>query len=137
MIKFVYKNYRDFFTVILLLMVITCVFGGAIGGSIFGQYICKLINNIDEAFINEVYIIVITIIGGLAGLLIGLSMSIICGGIVATFLSIDENIDIITKNIINVKEKNILQTMQLNEIIGILKNKNTFEKKESEVDVEV
>jgi hypothetical protein len=70
------KRFSGVFTLILWLCLIACAIGGGIiGASMGGHY-----NNGHP------------IIGALVGLIIGLIIDVVSGGLVATFLNIDENI---------------------------------------------
>ena len=79
MINFVRKYFRIFFEISLLLTVIGFIIGGIIIGWYFGD-----LTNVDKIFLS--------IIVGALGLLLGLYFIIVVGGLIATFLNIDENI---------------------------------------------
>jgi len=89
MLGFVRRNFRKWFTVALWIIVI----GSTLGGFVLGWFFGKTLNNSDN-----VLTIVFFIIGGPLGLLIGLFTVVTAGGMVATFLNIDENLEILVQN---------------------------------------
>jgi len=80
MLDFIKSAFRGFFVFILWVCLIGCVIGGAIIGGIANDFV--------GAFI-----------GIIIGALVGLMIVITGGGIVATLLNMDENLEIIAKNI--------------------------------------
>jgi len=94
MLEFVRENFRRFFVFSLwLTMVISTV-----GGSILGYYIGYFSSNyrFDYSYsthrVDYNYAILGAITGGILGLLVGLLYIIIFGGLIATFLKIDANL---------------------------------------------
>jgi hypothetical protein len=95
-----------------------------IGGLIFGWFFGVTLVGSDTAML-------ISIIGGGLGLLVGLIVVIINGGLVATFLKIDENLNIVAIDIALLNEQKVI----LNDIKNILLEKN--KPKEKIIDINV
>jgi hypothetical protein len=82
MLEFIRSVFRGFYTIIFWLCLIVCtIFGGIIGATMGGY----------RSYGPP-------IIGGILGLIVGLIIDILGGGLIATFLNIDENIQIIATN---------------------------------------
>jgi len=109
MIDFTRNSFKTFYNIILWITLIAFIIGGLILGRSIGL-----------VFIGKDAASLFSIIGGALGLLIGLIVIIISGGLVATFLKIDENINIIAIDIELIKEQNIL----LKDIKNILLENN-------------
>jgi zinc transporter ZupT len=98
MLEFVRTNLRKWFTAILWATITALTIGGAFFGWLIGKSF-----NIDTGLQ-----VIGAIVGGSLGLLTGIFATIICGGLVATFLKMDENIQNIAKNndeIVNLLKK--------------------------------
>ncbi|MDR0475533.1 MAG: hypothetical protein LBH43_17905 [Treponema sp.] len=80
MLGFVKAAFRGFFEVILWINLILCTIVGGIIGNIMGGYDGH------------------PIIGGLIGLIAGMFMNIVGGGLLATILNMDENIEQLKNN---------------------------------------
>jgi len=109
MINFARKYFRTYFKIILWITLIAFIIGGLILGVIIGL-----------SFGSKDIATLFSIIGGALGLLFGLFVIIISGGLVATFLKIDENINIIVIDIALLNDQNIL----LKDIKNILLENN-------------
>jgi uncharacterized membrane protein required for colicin V production len=88
MLEFIRNNFIKWFTAILLATIIALTAGGVFFGWLIGKSI-----NIDIGLQ-----VIGAIVGGSLGLLTGIFVTIICGGLVATFLNMDENIQNIARN---------------------------------------
>ena len=97
MIDFARNNFRTYFKIILWITLFVFIIGGLILGWFIGI-----------SFVGEETAILFSIIGGALGLLIGLIIIIISGGLVATFLKIDENLNIVAIDIALLNEQNML-----------------------------
>jgi hypothetical protein len=81
MLRFVANAFRGFYAFFLWLNLIICTIGGVIvSGVLFGDY-------------SDGH----PILGGILGLAVGLIFNILGGGLVATFLRIDENLKILIR----------------------------------------
>jgi len=80
MLDFVKSAFRSFFVFTLWICLLGCIIGAAILGGSFGGF--------GGAFI-----------GLIIGALVGLMIVVTGGGVVATLLNMDENLEIIAKNI--------------------------------------
>jgi hypothetical protein len=88
MLEFVRNNLRKWFTAILWVIITGLTAGGVFLGLVVGR-----------SFNYDVGLQVIgAITGGALGLLTSIFIAIICGGLVATFLNMDENIQNIARN---------------------------------------
>jgi uncharacterized membrane protein len=110
MLEFVRINLRRWFTAILWVTIAVLT----IGGIFFGWAIGKYFN------IGTGLQVIGAITGGALGLLTSVFVTIICGGLVATFLNMDENIQNIAQNnneIMNLlKEINYLNSVNIPEV---------------------
>jgi hypothetical protein len=97
MLEFVRNNFRKWYAVLLWIVLIACILGGIIGGGIIGKA--------SGGYYSNGHPILGGFIGLLLGTLIGLFIVIIGGGLVTTFLNIDENIQEI-KNKVNLERLN-------------------------------
>jgi len=90
MLELIRSLFRGLYAIILWICLIACIIaGGIIGASMGGYY-------------SDGH----PIFGGFIGLLIGFILNILGGGLVATFLNIDENLQKIAQNI----DKNLSKT---------------------------
>jgi zinc transporter ZupT len=88
MLEFFRNNFRKWFTAILWVIIIGLTAIGIFFGWIIGR-----------SYNNDIGLQVIgAITGGALGLLAGIFITIICGGLVATFLNMDENIQKIARS---------------------------------------
>lgn len=99
MLEFVRINLRKWFTAILWVTITVLT----IGGIFFGWITGKSFN------IGTGLQVIGAITGGALGLLTSIFITILCGGLISTFLKMDENIQSIARNndeILNILKKN-------------------------------
>jgi len=99
MFEFVLGNFRKWFIALLWITLIGFIFAGIILGFVASGYLLNFL------FGNVLGGIIGAIIGAGLGLLIGAFIVIISGGLIATFLNIDEKITAIQKEINGLKNK--------------------------------
>jgi uncharacterized BrkB/YihY/UPF0761 family membrane protein len=90
MLNFVRNNFKKWFGAYLWILLIVCVLSGIISGSIIGNSLSY----------RDDYSVIGGFIGLLVGTLIGIFAVIIGGGLIATFINIDDNIEILKTAII-------------------------------------
>ena len=98
MFEFVLENFRKWFVVLLWITLIGFIIAGIVFGCIIGGFLGFIFGEILGRIIG-------VIIGTGLGLLIGAFVVIISGGLIATFLNIDEKITAMQKEINGLKNK--------------------------------
>ena len=99
MVQFVKKAFRVFFVFFLWLTLCGCIFGGGYAGYTMGLFTGD----------SEIY----AILGALLGLVAGMLINIIIGGLVATIINIDDNVEIIKNNIFKTSGINVNNSIPL------------------------
>jgi hypothetical protein len=94
LLKFVRTNFRKWFVVLLWITVISLTLGGLIGGWNIGKTFFANSNDSNQ-YLGA---IIGSILGGALGVLIGLFSIIVGGGLIATFLNVDENLQRLVKS---------------------------------------
>ena len=121
MLNFIRKAFRILFVISLWLIPILFTIGGAVGGAIGGQYVGSFLKYTigSSPFLGG-------FLGAISGLIAGFLFDIFYGGLIATFLNIDENLEILkdkalrigSSSFVNSSETNVSDVSPINPVVN-------------------